>query len=189
MLLWTGLLHQLVGVLLGAGVVMAILQDGYVGAIELDWQRSALFWYLVTGFMIIFAARALAWIERERPLPVGLGWGLLAIGVLGGLAIPVSGFWLVVPQGLLVLRRARSPALPWMLISLRSASIPRSLPEIRRCSDGERGNEEDAMGGPASESWTQAASATSRSRSSSTARTCGLGADGGQARAPAPVPS
>ena len=107
-LLWlTGLLHQAVGLLLAGDLVAQVLRDGYVGAIEVDVQRMVMFWFFVTGFVMLFAARALQEIERERPLPAAFGWWLLGIGVLGGLAIPPSGFWLVVPQGVLVLARAR----------------------------------------------------------------------------------
>ena len=107
-LLWlTGLLHQAVGLLLSGDLVAQVLRDGYVGAIEVDVQRMVMFWFFVTGFEMLFAARALQEIERERPLPAAFGWWLLGIGVLGGLAIPPSGFWLVVPQGVLVLARAR----------------------------------------------------------------------------------
>ncbi len=104
----TGLLHQAVGLLVAGDLVVAALRDGYVGAFEVDAQRAVMFWYFVSGFFMLFAGRALAEIERERPLPAGLGWWLLGIGVLGGLAIPLSGFWLAVPQGLLVLARARA---------------------------------------------------------------------------------
>lgn len=103
----TGLLHQAVGLVVARDTVLAVLRDGFVGAIEPDPERMIVFWYLVAGFLMLFAGRALLEIERARPLPAALGWWLLALGVGGGLAIPASGFWLVVPQGLLVLARAR----------------------------------------------------------------------------------
>ncbi len=104
----TGLLHQGVGLLVAGDLVVAALRDGFVGAIEVDAQRQIAFWYFVAGFLMLFAGRALTELERARPLPAALGGWLLGLGIIGGLAIPISGFWLAVPQGLLVLARARA---------------------------------------------------------------------------------
>ena len=118
-MLATGLLHQTVGFLAGFGVLSPgsgparnlfaeIARDGVVGAVEPDPQRQTFFWFLFFGFLIL----SLGWLmdrleTAEQPLPAALGWQLLAIALAGGLLIPASGFWLVVPQGAWVLWRAR----------------------------------------------------------------------------------
>jgi hypothetical protein len=108
LLWWVGVLHQTVGLALGWDVVVAVLRDGYVGAIEPDNERMVVFWFFVAGWLMMFCGRALRAIERERALPAEFGWRLVAFGVLGGLAIPASGFWLAVPLGLVALARARA---------------------------------------------------------------------------------
>lgn len=106
LLFWTGVLHQSVGVLLGGGTALAILRDGYVGAVEVEREREVVFWFLVAGVLMMLAGRALAVLERARPLPREFGWWLLGLGLLGGLAIPVSGFWIALPLAALVFARA-----------------------------------------------------------------------------------
>ncbi|MCY0995330.1 DUF6463 family protein [Nannocystis sp. ILAH1] len=107
LLLWSGILHEAVGLALGGGVALAIVRDGYVGAVEVDRDREVVFWFLVAGVLMMIGGRALAFLERERPLPREFGWWLLALALLGGLAIPVSGFWLVLPMAALVFARSR----------------------------------------------------------------------------------
>lgn len=115
----TGLVHQTIGALAGAGLLSTgsgpsrnlfaeIVRDGVVGAVEPDPQRQVLFWFLFFGFLLLMLGWVLDRLETpERPLPSAMGWQMLAIAFAGGLLIPVSGFWLAAPQGLWVLWRAR----------------------------------------------------------------------------------
>jgi hypothetical protein len=107
LLVLIGTLHQCIGVLLWWRVILAVLRDGFVDAIAGDPLRMAVFWFLIAGWLMIIAGQALREIERVRPLPARFGWRLIAFAVVGGLAIPASGFWLAIPLGLLTLARAR----------------------------------------------------------------------------------
>ncbi|WAS96603.1 DUF6463 family protein [Nannocystis punicea] len=107
LLFWTGILHEVVGLSLGGAIALEIVRDGYVGAVEVSREREVVFWFLVAGVLMMIGGRALASLERERPLPREFGWWLLALALLGGLAIPVSGFWLAVPMAALVFARSR----------------------------------------------------------------------------------
>lgn len=116
----TGVLHELVGLVVGLGLVslsggpgrnlvLEIARDGFVGAVEVDAQRQAFFWYFFFGLLLM----SLGWLmdrleTSDRPLPAALGWQLIALALAGGLLIPASGFWLALPQGVWVLWRAKA---------------------------------------------------------------------------------
>jgi hypothetical protein len=115
----TGLLHNSLGLLVGLGVlalggdaprnlVGEMLQGGVVGAVESDPQRQIFFWFFFFGLLLLSLGWFMDRVEvRGDRVPAGLGWQLFAVGLAGGLLIPVSGFWLAVPQGLWVVWRAR----------------------------------------------------------------------------------
>jgi hypothetical protein len=121
-MLATGVLHELVGLLVGLGIVspsgglgrnlvLEIARDGFVGAVEVDAQRQAFFWYFFFGLLLMSLGWLMDHLETpERPLPAALGWQLIALALAGGLLIPASGFWLALPQGVWVLWRARAAA-------------------------------------------------------------------------------
>jgi len=117
LLIATGILHQLVGFVAGLaltvdGVERNLLAEvaelGVVDSIVADLARTAWFWFLVTGFALVILGDLARRIEnRGTVLPASLGWQLLALGIAGGVLMPASGFWLVVPQGAWIVLRAR----------------------------------------------------------------------------------
>ena len=57
--------------------------------------------------MLLLGALAHTFIKvTDRPLPRYLGWSLVAL-TLGAIIYPVSGFWLFLPQGIIILVGAR----------------------------------------------------------------------------------
>jgi Family of unknown function (DUF6463) len=101
-----GCVHQIVGLLLGFGLVeepgrgrhtplFDIFASGFFNAIGAQAERMISFWFLLFGFMMILAGVFLHRIEStggalSRDLAVGLG----LICMIGVLLIPQSGFWL-----------------------------------------------------------------------------------------------
>jgi hypothetical protein len=103
-LIGIGVVHELVGLVLGWDVMAGAFRSGFVGAIEADWQRQALFWFHVSGFMMLAFGEALRALQIERgAMPARFGIILLAIGVFGAAAIPGSGFWLAIALALFML--------------------------------------------------------------------------------------
>ncbi len=53
------------------------------------------------------------WAQRRTgTLPPALGWGLLGLSAAGAVLMPVSGFWLVIPQAPLALALSRRGGAP-----------------------------------------------------------------------------
>jgi hypothetical protein len=74
--------------------------------------RAAAFWFLVTGCLIALLGWLCRWVEvqMDRPLPAGLGWGLVLLGVACVVPMPLTGAWLFFPIGLRVLLDGRRRA-------------------------------------------------------------------------------
>lgn len=101
LLLATGTLHTVTGLVDGYPHLAAMARDGLVGTAAGSPERAAVFWFLVTG-VALFLTGLLA-LGYERPLPAAFGWGLLALSVVGTVLLGPSGFLLVIPQAVYVL--------------------------------------------------------------------------------------
>lgn len=68
-------------------------------AVDMDPTRNLAFWFLLSGFLMMLLGYVTDWMEARTPgsLPPALGWALLALLVTGGVTMPVSGFWLLIP--------------------------------------------------------------------------------------------
>jgi hypothetical protein len=103
----TGVLHTLVMFVFAAPHLWALVEAGWIGAAELKPLPMAAFWSLCCGFFMIFYGVALRDTEvvDGRVPSVSHGWLMIALTIFGGTAIPASGFWLALPQGIWLLRR------------------------------------------------------------------------------------
>ncbi len=114
LLMATGVLDLLVCLLLYPGPLAAIAQDGFFNAVELDpaqLDRETAFWHVTFGTTVLILGGLVHWAQaRTGTLPAFLGWSLLAFGLFGGTLVPVSGFWVVLPQAVLMLVVARQGA-------------------------------------------------------------------------------
>ncbi len=104
----TGIVHWFGLSLRHAEAWTAILRDGYFNAVDPHVERQAAFWFAVFTPALIAFGLALrhAAAQADTELLSLCGWTLLAIGVLGAAAIPVSGFWLVIAASIPPLIRA-----------------------------------------------------------------------------------
>jgi Family of unknown function (DUF6463) len=101
LLLLTGFLHTLIGLVDGSPQLVAMAQDGFINTATASPEREAIFWFLVSG-LALFLTGLLA-LGYDRPLPASFGWGLLLLGLAGAFMLGPSGFYLVIPQALYIL--------------------------------------------------------------------------------------
>jgi hypothetical protein len=101
LLLLTGFLHTLIGLVDGYPQLVVMVQDGFINTATASPEREAIFWFLVCGLALMLAG--LLALGYDRSLPASFGWGLLLLSVIGALVLGPSGFYLVIPQAIYIL--------------------------------------------------------------------------------------
>lgn len=105
----TAVLHMLLGIVVFWQPLQAIVMSGVINSITPHYDRGMVFWFLLFGGLLWLLGHMTQWIEtRYSDVPRSLGWGLLGIALIGILVMPVSGFWLVIPQAYLLLKTVGS---------------------------------------------------------------------------------
>lgn len=109
-LIATGIIHNAIGFIMGWPTLTSIARDGFVNTINTEMDRNAIFWFLFTGFLLmimggLYQDRIK---ESNQPLPAKQGYYLLILSVIGAIMMPVSGFWIVIPQALIIILAKRS---------------------------------------------------------------------------------
>jgi hypothetical protein len=109
-LLLIGVIHTVFGVvfLAGSDLVAPILREGVFNTVgdSAPPLRQIAFWYFFFGFLLMLVGGLVDLVERhDISFPAFLRRSLLAIGIVGCILMPASGFWLVfVPVAGLFLR-------------------------------------------------------------------------------------
>ncbi len=120
LLMGTAVLHNVVGILYFKEPLLAIMRDGVVNAIspnqmQPNFDREAAFWFLLVGIALFMLGQLAHWMQQKTgTLPDALGLWLLGLALVGVVMMPVSGFWLILPQAayILYVNRASRRALP-----------------------------------------------------------------------------
>lgn len=108
LLMLTAAIHVALGVLLFYAPLLDIIQSGVFNSITPHYDRGMVVWFLLFGAVLFLLGQSAQWIIRSgMALPESVGWGLLLIAVLGGVLLPVSGFWLVLPQALFIINQGK----------------------------------------------------------------------------------
>ena len=108
LLLATGIIHTLVGLLAYAAPLADIGRAGVVNAVGTHADRDAAVWFLLSGVLLITLGGLSRWAQRHTgTLPAFLGWTLLAVAAAVAILMPLSGWPLVAAAGGLLLRAAR----------------------------------------------------------------------------------
>jgi len=129
-----GTVHNLLGIAAGLAIpgltppglggrrlLVEIFSQGLFGAVEPDPMRMVLFWFLFFGLLAMTLGWFLHRMERAgHAIPRSLAWQLGALALAGGLLIPASGFWLVLPVAWRIWRRAPRTGVP-AVAALREA--------------------------------------------------------------------
>ncbi len=113
--LWvTGIIHIVVGFIIGKDIYADMLRDGLIDSMQNDYTRGFAFWFFLFGVLLILYGYTLQYnIKREqKPSPIHVGYALLAVSIFGCLVEPVSGFWLVLPQALIIIVANKKALLP-----------------------------------------------------------------------------
>lgn len=111
LLIGIGILHTLTGILGFRPTFAAIARDGVFDTIGGDVERQAALWFTLAGLMLVVLGLFMRWtLRRTGSLPRSLGWGVLSIAVIGIVLMPRSGFWSLVPVGLLAIVSAERGA-------------------------------------------------------------------------------
>src|SRR5687768_15233873 len=104
LLIATGVLHNAIGFVMGWSVLTEIAKSGFVNSINDEMDRNAIFWFLFGGFLMMILGKLMQdYLRADFRLPRWLGVAMLLLSVLGCIMMPISGFWLVVPQAILIL--------------------------------------------------------------------------------------
>lgn len=112
LLIATGILHNVVGFIMGWDVLVAIAKAGFINSVGEQMDRNAIFWFLFSGFMIMLLGKFMqTWIDTyKKPVPAYLSYYLLLLSSIGCIFMPISGFWLVLPQAFIIIQANRKAA-------------------------------------------------------------------------------
>lgn len=109
LLMMTAILHMLLGVLLFWQPLQDMVDAGIINSITPHYDRGMIFWFLLFGALLLLLGHMTQWMQTHfGVIPESLGWGLFGLAVVGIIVMPVSGFWVVLPQAYLIIRVART---------------------------------------------------------------------------------
>jgi len=112
LVLIVGVIDVALSAVLFADQLTGIAKAGFVGAVmfgERAGPEAAALWFAVKGVLLVIVGVLARGYERlGRSLPRGPGWLLAALGLIGGLVAPVSGFWVYLVLGVLWIVESRA---------------------------------------------------------------------------------
>jgi len=101
----TGILHTIVAIVLGKEAFMKIIQEGLYNVTSLDFEREFAIWFFVCGIFVILLGQVIHYYikKEQKPAPLSFGYSLLVFTIFGCIIEPGSGFWLFLPQALIII--------------------------------------------------------------------------------------
>jgi hypothetical protein len=102
----TGILHTIVAVALGWEAFIEIIRNGLLTSVtSRGLSHEFALWFLICGVFVILLGQVLHfYIKREqKPAPLSFGYSLLVFTIFGCIVEPSSGFWLFLPQALIII--------------------------------------------------------------------------------------
>lgn len=107
-LVFTGIIHNLIGLALGWQSLVDMHQDNWFASTivngQMIFQREAIVWFLLTGFFwVLFGLMLQKALKEGFTPPLSLAWGFIAIGIIVAIIMPVSGAYLLIIQGIILL--------------------------------------------------------------------------------------
>ncbi len=104
-------LHTVVGVVMGAPVLLDIAKRGVFNTVTDDRPLVGMVaWFLLCGVVLALLGMAINSLERSAHFPGAraLGAGTALLSLLGVVLMPVSGFWLAFPPAIALMRIKRA---------------------------------------------------------------------------------
>ena len=108
-LIATGILHSAIGLALGWNTLLEMHQDNWLASTmagdQILFDREAISWFLLSGiFWILFGLMLQKALEEGFVPPMSLAWGFILIGIIVAIIMPVSGAYLFIIQGIILMR-------------------------------------------------------------------------------------
>ena len=100
-------LHTVVGLVMGEPVLVDIAQRGVFNTVTDDRPLVGMVtWFLLCGGLLALLGMAIDSLERSAQFPGAraLGIGMTLMTFVGVILMPVSGFWLVFPPAIALMR-------------------------------------------------------------------------------------
>jgi peptidoglycan/LPS O-acetylase OafA/YrhL len=101
----TGILHAITAVLIHGKIYVEMFRNGLVNINSKNHTTGFAFWFFMVGILLILWGSTLQYyIKKEQiPAPLFTGYAMLIFAIIGCLMIPTSGFWLFIPQALIII--------------------------------------------------------------------------------------
>lgn len=101
----TGILHCITAILINSKIYVEILRSGLVNINSKDYTIGFAFWFFMVGILLILWGATLQYYikKEEKPAPLFTGYAMLLFAIIGCVMIPASGFWLFIPQALIII--------------------------------------------------------------------------------------
>ncbi|BAY86760.1 hypothetical protein NIES267_62710 [Calothrix parasitica NIES-267] len=112
-LLVTSIIHVIVGIWIYEEQLAAIINNGFFNSVAPnpfapDFAREDAFWFMTLTAFLIILAQLCFWADSHKiTLPESIGWNLLITSIIGAIAIPISGFWLLMVPACLIIAASR----------------------------------------------------------------------------------
>ena len=101
----TGVIHTIYALFLGKEAFTEMLNNGLTDSIGENHNLGFAFWFLICGIILILWGETLQYYIRkeQKPAPLFLGYFILLFTIIGCIVEPISGFWLFLPQALIII--------------------------------------------------------------------------------------
>lgn len=101
----TGVIHTIYALLMGKEAFAEMFRNGLINSTGDNYSRAFALWFLVCGIILILWGQTLQYYikKEQKPAPLFLGYSILVFAVAGCIVEPISGFWLFLPQALIII--------------------------------------------------------------------------------------
>lgn len=106
----TGAIHCISGIVTFSDPLRELVRSGYAASLGLGVhpERGEGFWFVTTGVLLMnVGLLARSYLRQSGTLPASFSWSFFAIALALAFALPDSGIWMVLLQGIIALLLVR----------------------------------------------------------------------------------